>query len=141
MVTNDGMRIIFWLKEDGLFLNERVSIENLSQEAIYIPDVQNRDIYFFILNTTAYSYFGVRASLLGSPSLASEVKLLEIPSRHKIEVSIKVRRKSSALKDYYYSFDYLKKSDLNIGPNGGLPISMEKYIGSSKYAICRLDSY
>jgi hypothetical protein len=139
VLTRDSVSITYVIKEDSTFFFETIQIYNLSHQAIYVPEIQNRGLYFFVLNKTLHSYFGVMASKLGTPNLSLDVKLIKIPPSEKFEYSHNISKVGSGLKFYYFSFDYLKDSDLNKKQRDDLVISMENYATLYKYVVSYIE--
>jgi hypothetical protein len=139
VLTSDSVSVSYLMKEDSLSVLEKVQIQNLSPQAIYIPEIQRRDIYFFILNNTLYSFSGVMASLLGPPNLSLEVRLIKILPKESFTFSLNIPKGNNEIFNYYFSFDYLKSSGSNIDKGSILTISMDKYITLYKYAIGQIE--
>ena len=137
-LVSDSISVTYLIREDSVCFSEEVQIRNISHNAIYIPDINNRDLYFFTLGSTLFSYFGAMASKIGTPNLSLEMRLIKIPPKEKFDLTVKIAKANKRITNYCFSFDYLKSlgSDRQ---NSALIISMEKYIDLYKYVIGNIE--
>lgn len=136
VLSTDSIKIVYILKEDSSNVFEDIQIQNFSYESIYIPDVKNRDIYFFALNYSLYSNFGVMNSILGTPNLSQEVAMIKIGSKQNMNFSINIQKKNKDIRNYFFSADYITEYDMNRADvHNGLKIGLDKYVNVSKHLI------
>lgn len=138
-LTSDSVSVTYMIREDSLSVFEKVEITNLSQHEIFIPDIKNRDIYFFVLNNTLYSHLGVMTSKLGVPNLSLDVRLIKVLPKESYSLVLNIPKGKNGIESSYFSFDYVKSLSSKIEQDGVPVISMERYITMYKYAIGRIE--
>lgn len=135
ILTSDSISVKYIMSEDSLRITERVEISNLSQHNIFIPDIRNRDIYFFILNNTLYSHFGIMTSKLGMPNLSLDVKLIKIAPEEIYSLDLSIPKGEIVVVNSVFSFDYIRLRSSKKKQNKVTTISMEEYSSLHRYAI------
>lgn len=143
-IISDGVRIEHELILEDKDIFENIVVTNTLDSTIYIPRINNKELYFFVLNEILYSYCGIMASLLGHPNLNSEVDLIELLPQKKYDFKVKINNinKSSKINKYIYSVDYVKNNKfLKKDSNGEIYMKMTDYVNEKKYSIMELKNF
>ena len=140
-LTCDSVNVSYLVSEDSIAITEEIQVNNLSNQTIYIPDIKNRDNYFFRIGSTSFSHLGVMTSILGAPALSMELKLTEILPKEKSSFFVKIKKGDKVISDYYFSFDYVKYNAKIKKRNGELFIAMEEYLNFHKYFVNHIEGW
>lgn len=145
-LTIDSATVVYTVVEDSLNIIETIELENLSSSTdIYLPKIESRDNYYFILSNTLYSNFGVMSSRLGYPSLSLDLNLIKIAPKQKYSYSVTFLRKpSEVIDEYFFSFDFIRGYNLPKRKRGLIQdgiIKMIDYATMHKYGTLRLQEW
>lgn len=102
----DSVRVNFKI-DNKVKIIEEITVSNLSGQIIYLPIVENKELFFFSLGNRLHSYFGIMSSMVGPPNLGGniELKILKPKEKFKILVAVDAKKKIDC---YSFSVDFLK---------------------------------
>jgi len=108
----EGINIEFNYQIDKSMISESVVLKNETNNSIYVPFLSDTSLYYFVLQKSVYSYFGITRSLLGPANLGGRVLLREVKGGDSINVDIVVPYSGQTLETYHIGVDFIKEEDL-----------------------------
>ncbi|PZR25219.1 MAG: hypothetical protein DI535_19000 [Citrobacter freundii] len=134
-LTKNSITATYDIQEENACFVEKIQVKNHSNQAIYIPDIKNRDLYFFVSKQTLFSHLGIMFSILGTPDLSLEVRLIKLLPNEQMDFFIKLPNSNNNIKRYHFSFDFIKETKLVKQRGDEMIMAMPDYV-----AICKQDS-
>ena len=98
---------IFEIVNQGTNMFEKIKILNSSNEDVFLPEMENKELFYFILGSDSHSYVGAMNSKLGSPNLGGNLKLIKLKPTESYEFQIELEN-SIEISNYYYGFDFIR---------------------------------
>lgn len=125
---------------DNIKIKEEITVINLSNETVYLPIIENKELFFFSLGNRLYSYFGIMSSMVGPPNLGGEIKLKILKPKEKFEMSTSIDPKGK-IACYSFSIDFLKGKVKNLIVKKGniLWIKTSDYVKEKKSLYYKQD--
>lgn len=108
----EGVNIEFNYQIDTSLIRGNIVLKNEMNRSIYVPFLSDTSLYYFVLNKSIYSYFGITRSMLGTANLGGRVLLNEVKVDDSIKVDIILPYSGQMPEKYYIGVDFIKEEDL-----------------------------
>ena len=106
------LKMNFVIIESDSIITETIYIENVSNSSLYVPVIQNHNLFFFTAERSLFSFCGVINTKYG-PNIGGYFLLEELKPSEKRETIVRFHKKGcTGISDYHFSMDYLTGLEL-----------------------------
>lgn len=130
---------VFEIVNKGTSIFEKIKILNSSNDDIFLPEMENKELFYFILGSDSHSYVGAMNSKLGPPNLGGNLKLIKLRPNESYEFQIELEN-SIEISNYYYGFDFIKNYKKFIfSENNKFWIKTINYVNNNQSILSKIE--
>jgi hypothetical protein len=136
----DSVSVDFKINMEGEYINEEVKVSNLSESAIYVPNMSTKEYYFFVLGDKLHSYLGIMMSITGAPNLGGNIQLIKVEPKGVYTLNVKIK-KGKPIECFSFGLDFITENNKHLikSKNDELWIATTDYVDVKKYLYSKQD--
>lgn len=130
----DSVSVDFKIHIENEQIREEIKVMNLSANPIYIPNMSNKEYFFFVLGNRLHSNLGIMNSITGAPNLGGNIELVKVEPKDTYTLNVEIK-KGKAVEYFSFGLDFITNKNKRFikKKDGKLWIATTDYVSFKKY--------